>query len=81
MLTAPNVSWKISLFTTMHGGINPHFRGVALMVKDMKNPSKAALALGGTLHSANIKFVAAPAETFDVPNDGEGLLIGPTEDQ
>ena len=65
----------------MHGGINPHFHGVAIIVKDMKNPPKAALALAGALRSANIQFTAGPAEGFNVADDGIGLLIGPKEEK
>ncbi len=80
-LAAPSVGWKITLFTTMHGGINPHFHGVAIIIKDMNNPPKAALALAGALRSANIQFTAGAAEGFNVADNGIGLLIGPKEEK
>jgi hypothetical protein len=80
-LTAPLVGWKVSLFTTMVGGVNPHFRGIALLVNDPKKPSRAALVLATALSAAKIKFEGAAAKGFQVPKDGVGLLIGPKKGQ
>jgi hypothetical protein len=66
----------------MHGGVNPHFHGVALIVKDFKNPPKAALALAGALSSAKIQFVAGPApDGFNIPDDGLAMIIGAKEEK
>jgi hypothetical protein len=81
-LTAPEVGWSVRSFETMHGSINPHFRGIALLVKDPNNPPKAAIVLAGTLKDAKIKFVVAPAESiFHLPEQEVGLLVGPREGQ
>jgi hypothetical protein len=81
-LSAPAGGWKIKNFATMHGGLNPHFRGIAVLVKDPHNPSRAAVALANALNSASIKFVAIPAEdSFNVANNEVGLVIPPKEGQ
>jgi hypothetical protein len=81
-LSTPAGGWHLRMFTTMHGGINPRFRGVALLVKDAKNPPPAAIALANALTAAKVQFTGGQADGSLVVMDGEvGILIGPKEGQ
>jgi hypothetical protein len=81
-LTAPSVGWTVAVFTTVHGGINPRFRGLALVVRDPTNAPKSAHALANALTSAQIQFAVGKAEgTLNVAEDAVGILIGPKEGQ
>jgi hypothetical protein len=81
-LTAPSAGWTLTLFTTMHGGINPRFRGIALMVKDPANPPKGAIALVNALTAAHIGFVGGQEQGVLHLAEGDvGILIGPKEGQ
>lgn len=83
-LTAPSVGWTVTLFTTMHGGINPRFRGIALVVKDGAKPPKSAVALVNALTAAKIPFVGEQESqqgALHIAEGDVGIVIGPKEGQ
>jgi hypothetical protein len=74
--------WKVTLFTTMHGGINPRFRGIALIVKDATKPPKSAIALANALAAATIRFSSQQQSgNIQIGDDDVGIVIGPKEGQ
>lgn len=78
LFTGADMGWKLSQFEQVFGGINPKFRGLAILVKDKEKPSKAALVLAQTFKEAKIEFVANVANgMLRLSDDRAGLVIGP----
>lgn len=72
------MEWTVVGFEQDFGGINPKFRGLALLVADKDSPPPAALALAGAFNFAKIAFSVDVARgMLKLKPDEVGLLIGP----